>query len=89
MKTTVQAQNIKCGGCANTISNKLERIHGIHKVEVTPETNQVTINHDSETALNAALYKLNTLGYPLDPNNNSISKKAVSMLSCVIGRINS
>jgi len=88
MKTTVQAQNIKCGGCSNTISNKLERLHGIRSVVVAPQSNQVTIVHDTNAALNAALYKLNSLGYPLDPNTNSISKKVVSMFSCAMGRIN-
>ncbi|MEC8830756.1 MAG: cation transporter, partial [Bacteroidota bacterium] len=29
MKTTLQVQNLKCGGCAKTISNKLSEIKDI------------------------------------------------------------
>ena len=89
MKTTVQVQNIKCGGCTNTISNRLARIHGIRVIQVQPETGEVTIEHHTESGLNAALLKLNQLGYPLDPATNTIGKKAKSMLSCAMGKLNS
>ncbi len=87
MKTTVQVQNIKCGGCANTISNRLERLHGVKQTQVLPETGEVTIDHQTESALNAALLKLNKLGYPIDPATNTIGKKAQSMLSCAMGKM--
>lgn len=89
MKTAFKVQNLRCSGCANTISNRLERIHGVSKVDVIPEQDQVSITHMDESALNAAVYKLSRLGYPLDIAENTLGMKASSLLSCAIGRVSS
>lgn len=87
METTVEVQNIKFGDCAQTISNRLERIHGIKKVTVSPDKGVVRIAHKDESALNAALLKLNQIGYPLNPATKTVNKKAVSMLSNNINKL--
>ena len=87
MNTILEIQNLKCGGCANTIENKLERIHGVDAVAVLPEKGEVRITHQDETDLVAAIYKLNQLGYPLDSEGNTFGKKASSYLSCALGRM--
>lgn len=87
METVVKVHNIKCSGCANTIANKLERIHGVEAVQVTPEEGQVKIRCHDETDLVAAIFKLKQLGYPLDYEANSFAHKASSYLSCALGRM--
>lgn len=87
MKTALKVQNLRCSGCANTISNRLERIHGVQAVEVNTADDLVEITHQNESALNAAVYKLGRLGYPLDFAENTLGMKASSLLSCARGRI--
>jgi copper chaperone CopZ len=89
METVVKVHNIKCDGCANTIVNKLERIHGVNTVAVLPEEGKVRISYHDETDLVAAIYKLNQLGYPLDSAGNTFGRKASSYLSCAMGRLSS
>lgn len=86
MKTTIKVQNLRCSGCVNTISNRLERIHGVLEVSVNPETNEVCLTHNNKTTLNAAIYKLSKMGYPLETATNSFSKKANALVSCAKGR---
>ena len=87
MKTVLEVQNIRCSGCANTISNRLERIHGVRQVDVTPDKDQVSIIYINKRALQAALTKLTKLGYPLASDKNSFSQKASSLVSCAFGRM--
>ena len=87
MKTVLKVQNLRCSGCANTISNRLERIHGVSQVDVVPEQNEVSFAHMNESALNAAVYKLSRLGYPLDMEENSLGMKASALVSCAMGRM--
>lgn len=87
MKTAFKVQNLRCSGCAKTISNRLERIHGISLVEVKPEENEVSVTHQNNSALNAAVYKLSRLGYPLDIAENTVGMKASALVSCAIGRM--
>ena len=86
MKTTIKVQNVRCSGCVNTISNRLERIHGVLEVSVNPETNEVCLTHNNKSTLNAAIYKLSKLGYPLETALNSLGKKANALVSCAKGR---
>lgn len=47
MKTSIIIQNLKCGGCANTISNKLEELKGISNIDVDVNTSKVSFNYNS------------------------------------------
>ena len=40
MNTTFEIQNLKCHGCANTITTKLSNLKGIKDVLVNNETKQ-------------------------------------------------
>ena len=44
MTTTLNVNNIKCGGCAASIINKLSKIEGISEVHVDPDTREVKFN---------------------------------------------
>jgi copper chaperone CopZ len=87
MKTTLEIQNLKCGGCANTIITKLSDFKGIEDVQVDNDNNTVTFNYDSEDTLLATQELLTKLGYPIVGDKNAITTKAKSFVSCAIGRM--
>ena len=87
MKSKLTIQNLKCGGCANTIIHKISAIDNISKVEVDVETSEVTFEHLSENDLEKITQKLAYLGYPIEGDKNSVVSKAKSFVSCASGRI--
>lgn len=79
-------ENLKCGGCANSIKIGLKEINGVEKIEVVREESKVLVdgNFNSEEVWK----KLDGLGYPKQGNNTFI-KQSKSMVSCVIGKFES
>ena len=88
MTTTLAIQNLKCGGCANTIIIKLSHIDGIDNVQVDNNSDTVSINYSDETKMNQAKDLLSKLGYPVVGEQNPLLRKAKSYVSCAVGRIN-
>ena len=88
MKTTLEIQNLKCGGCAHTITTKLNELSQISDVLVDNERFSVTFTYATERALLEAKALLGKLGYPEVGDKNAITTKAKSLVSCAIGRIN-
>ncbi|WP_372756263.1 heavy-metal-associated domain-containing protein [Mariniflexile sp.] len=89
MNKLLVIQNLKCHGCANTITNKLSKLEGITDVVVNNQTESVSFNYDNETCLLEAKALLHNLGYPIIGDKNALSTKAKSLVSCAIGRMNS
>ncbi len=91
MSYTIQVENIKCGGCANTITTKLKALEGVSDVNIDIEKGEVSI--DSDTALrDQVIATLLKLGYPESGTAEGIAAakaKAKSFVSCAVGRINS
>jgi len=87
MTTTLEIQNLKCGGCAHTIISKLNVLIGIENVSVDTDTNTVSFEHSLMDELETATKRLSELGYPVNGDANSIGKKAKSFISCAIGRV--
>ena len=87
MTTTLEIQNLKCGGCAHTIITKLNELEGIKNVSVDTETNSVSFEHSLVDDLGTATKRLSDLGYPVQGGANSIGKKAKSFVSCAVGRM--
>ena len=56
MKISINVENIRCGGYANTISKKLKAIDGINDVEVAIDDQIVTIDSD-DTNIREAVVK--------------------------------
>ncbi len=78
-------ENIKCGGCMNSIQSALMKMDGVEQVAIFKEEDKVSLigtmmNRDQ------IILKLADLGYP-EKGNNSLLSKAKSMISCVVGRI--
>ncbi|MUU78047.1 heavy-metal-associated domain-containing protein [Winogradskyella endarachnes] len=87
MKNSFNIQNLKCGGCANTIVTQLSKLDGISEVIVNNETDEVSFNTVSETEIESVKQKLSDLGYPIVGDANSLPKKAKSFVSCAVGRM--
>ena len=89
MSWSVAVENIKCGGCANSITKALSAIPGITSVSVDVEKGEIGL--DGEEALQPeVLKKLLSLGYPQSgavSGLGSATAKAKSFVSCAIGRV--
>lgn len=87
MKTTIHIQNLKCGGCANTITKGISSIETINNIAVNVEDSSVTFDYASDEKLIEVKEKLKSLGYPEDGEANSLTAKAKSYVSCAIGKL--
>ena len=87
MKFNYKVQNLKCGGCANSITKKLTTIEAVQKVDINVESSMVEIevtNPNLEPVLKDTLLGL---GYPVEGDKNAFSSKAKSFISCATGRM--
>ncbi len=89
MKATLEIQNLKCGGCANTIITRLKALENVSDVTVNNENDIVSFAHMNDNDLQEATTLLSKLGYPIVGENNPLTKKAKSFVSCAVGRMNS
>lgn len=87
MKNTLNIQNLKCGGCSNTIVTQLSKLEGVSEVIVNNDTDEVNFNTTSENEIKVVKNKLSDLGYPIVGDANSLPKKAKSFVSCAVGRM--
>ncbi|SHG74007.1 heavy-metal-associated domain-containing protein [Flagellimonas flava] len=87
MKTVLQVQNLKCGGCANTIADHLNKIEGMESLGIEAETASITLEHQDAELLQQVKTKLKTLGYPVVDEENGMLLKAKSYVSCAIGKL--
>ena len=83
---TLNVANIKCSGCAHSITTKLEDIDGISNVTVSPEEGTVTVSYNNESIIDEALTKLSSMGYPEATEENGLLMKAKSYANCMIGK---
>ena len=82
----IEIDNLKCGGCAATISNSLSQFDGVEKVEVNNETSEVTLSYEEELDFDEIKKKLEFLGYPEKGTTNKF-QTAKSYVSCAIGKV--
>ena len=87
MKTSIIVQNLKCGGCANTITTKLSEIENISDINIDVDKNKVSFNYLNKTDTFAVENKLKALGYPSIEDENTIVSKAKSLMSCATGKL--
>ena len=86
MTTNIIVQNLKCGGCASTITKGVSSVDGIEDVKVDVETSTVSFTSKTDD-LTAVYKKLAQMGYPAEGDKNSIGQKAKSFVSCAVGRV--
>jgi len=87
MRNTIVIQNLKCGGCANTIITKLNTLETINNVEVDVDASKVSFDYTSSNDLELVEKKLIQLGYPPIGLDNNITSKAKSFVSCTVGKM--
>lgn len=86
----ISVDNIKCGGCASTISKKLKGAFATDKITVDIEKGIISIDTD-EDKRDEVVATLLTLGYPQSgalQGFDATKAKAKSFVSCAIGKIN-
>lgn len=86
MTKTFIVQNLKCGGCENTIKNGIMKLDKVTMVDVVVEKSEVIVSMESDSS-EMISQKLSQMGYPLSDESNSIIQKATSYVSCAIGKI--
>jgi len=93
MKQTFEVLNIRCGGCANTITKALNEAEFKEvEVDLSCEPRKVSAEIADEAQLAQFKAILRKLGYPLSTEEvgelDSAGLKLKSFVSCAIGKIN-
>lgn len=92
MLQTYEVENVKCGGCANTLKTKLKESFGEIEVDLEVHPRKITLDIE-ENQKEELQKKLRALGYPLSTDELStlenIGTKAKSFVSCAIGKMDS
>ena len=81
---TIEVENIKCGGCINTITSALQKIATVKEVSIDLPTETITVDAGNNRDL--LLKALSKLGYP-EKGHNSLLLKGKSLVSCAIGKL--
>lgn len=87
MNAKLEIQNLKCGGCAHTITTKISAFENVSEVAVNVETSEISFGYDTEATLELVVEKLKQLGYPVEGADNNGLLKAKSFVSCAIGKV--
>jgi len=90
MKQSFKVENVKCGGCANTLRSKLKEEFGDIEVNLDVFPREITLNID-DNRVDELGKTLKKLGYPLSSQKlgfvDSTTTKAKSFVSCAIGKM--
>ncbi len=86
-KVTLAVQNIKCGGCAAQIEDKLKGIEGLNEIEVDVDSNEVSFFYEDVEAQEKVERLLSSMGYPSIDEKNDLVLQTKSYVSCMIGRM--
>ena len=91
MKTSIKVENIRCGGCVNSITKKLSAIEGVESVAIAIEAQTVTVDMTDNAMKTAVIESLKRMGYPEKGSVEgfeAIKGKAKSVVSCAVGKVN-
>ncbi|CAM3401333.1 HMA domain-containing protein [Flavobacterium longum] len=80
----IEVENIKCGGCMNSIKTALLKMDDVSEVAIDKETDTVTVTGDANR--DTIVAKLSKLGYP-EKGHNSLLHKGISFVSCAVGNM--
>jgi copper chaperone len=82
-------ENIKCGGCENTIRKGLSTIAGVSEVQIDRDQQRITLVAN-EADRHTIAEKLRNMGYPEQGSVAGLQSglaQAKSMVSCAIGKV--
>jgi copper chaperone len=80
----IEVENIKCGGCMNSIKTTLLKIEEVTEVAIDKESDTITINSNTDRAV--FVNTLSSLGYP-EKGHNTLLHKGKSFVSCAVGNL--
>lgn len=88
MKTEIiKVDNLKCQGCARTISRELAWIGEVINVDVDIDQSTVKVDYTGKNRMRELFVeKLRKLGYP-EEGTGKLNQRMRSYVSCAIGRI--
>ena len=84
MTHKIEVENIKCGGCMNSIKTAVLKIENVTEVTIDKETDTITINSNTDRVV--LVNTLSNLGYP-EKGNNTLLHKGKSFVSCAVGNL--
>jgi copper chaperone len=91
MKQTFEVNNVKCGGCANTLITSLKADFGEIDVDLGVTPRKITLDLD-EGRVDELKTKLKKMGYPFTNDDlagfEKVAATAKSFVSCAIGKVN-
>ncbi len=79
--------NVKCSGCAHSITTKISGIPGVDYVKVDPESDSIDLKYNNEVTRNLVTEKLHNMGYPEATEENGLLLQIKSYANCMIGKI--
>ncbi|MFY0645141.1 MAG: heavy-metal-associated domain-containing protein [Bacteroidia bacterium] len=85
----IHIANLKCSGCAATITDRLNKIGDVQVLNVNEDEGAVTVDYENDSTRKLIIDKLHSLGYPEATEENGLLLQAKSYASCMIGRIKS
>lgn len=91
MSYKIAVENIKCGGCANTITTKLNKMDSVNGCDIDIENGVITIDGDESSKEEVARLLLK-IGYPESGTAEGLEAakaKAKSFVSCAVGKMSS
>lgn len=74
MKTTLDIQNLKCGGCENTIVKKLNNLPFVNNLDIEVDNSTVSFDALPPEETERVVLKLSELGYPVLDEKKSLGK---------------
>ena len=80
----IEVENIKCGGCMNSITTALLKIENVTEFAIDKEADTITINSNTDRAV--FVKTLSSLGYP-EKGHNTHLHKGKSFVSCAVGNL--
>lgn len=83
---TIAVDNLKCHGCANTITKSISKLNGVNQVEVDVEHGTVSVLGSNACDRELLVKTLSKLGYPEHGTSTDL-QKVKSYVSCAVGRI--
>ena len=91
MTYDIAVENIKCGGCASTITSKLTKLEVVNQCEVDVAKGVISIDGDESGKAEVARLLLK-IGYPENGTAEglkAVKAKAKSFVSCAVGKMSS
>lgn len=82
----IHVENLKCSGCAATISKALMEMDGVELVNVDKDRAVVEAEVQDRVRRQDMTEKLGRLGYP-ELGTGNLLQKGISYVSCMIGKV--